>query len=209
MFMQSLFHMRLFRLIVLTAVFAGVCSLAWGSPKLQTGDLIFQTSLSAQSLAIQKATRSPYSHMGVILVRRDRITVLEAVGPVRETPLAEWTARGKGGHYVVKRLLLEPDAPSQARLIATARSFMGKPYDPAFEWSDTRMYCSELAWKLYDRALGVQIGHLEHLRDFHLNDPVVRAKLRERYGKHIPLDEPVISPAAMYASDKLFEVEQH
>lgn len=139
-------------------------------------------------------------------MRHGRVRVLEAAGPVHETPLPAWTQRGRGGHYVIKRLLLQPDAAAQARLVETAGSFLGKPYDPVFEWSDTRMYCSELVWKLYDRALGIQIGRLQHLRDFQLDDPVVRRKLRERYGEHLPLDETVISPAAMFASEKLFEV---
>lgn len=204
--MQILCQFRVLGLFLLGVMFAGASGGAGASVALHTGDLIFQTSLSPQSLAIQKATRSPYSHMGVILVHRGRISVLEAAGPVRETPFSVWTARGKGGHYVVKRLLLEPDAAAQRRLIDTARGFLGRPYDSAFEWSDTRMYCSELAWKLYDRALGIQIGHLRHLRDLRLNDPLVRAKLRERYGRHVPLDEPVISPAEMFISGKLFEV---
>ena len=207
--LQSLCQFRIWRLVLLGVLFVSPSGRAATKPVLHTGDLIFQTSMSPQSVAIQKATRSPYSHMGVVVVRGGRVSVLEAAGPVGETPLAAWTARGKGAHYVVKRLLLEPDAAAQRRLLETARGFMGKPYDPAFEWSDARMYCSELVWKLYDRALGIQIGHLQHLRDFRLTDPLVRTKLRERYGKHVPLDEPVISPGEMFASDKLFEVLRH
>ena len=33
-----------------------------------------------------------------------------------------------------------------------------------------------------------------------MSDPVVKAKMRERFGSRVPLDEPVISPAAMYDS---------
>lgn len=33
---------------------------------LKDGDIIFQTSLSGQSKAIQAATGSPYSHCGII-----------------------------------------------------------------------------------------------------------------------------------------------
>lgn len=32
----------------------------------EEGDIIFQTSMSSQSQAIQLATHSPYSHMGVL-----------------------------------------------------------------------------------------------------------------------------------------------
>lgn len=35
-------------------------------PQLRDGDLIFHTSQSAQSQAIQLATHSPYSHCGIV-----------------------------------------------------------------------------------------------------------------------------------------------
>ncbi|HWU53649.1 MAG TPA: YiiX/YebB-like N1pC/P60 family cysteine hydrolase, partial [Tahibacter sp.] len=73
------------------------------SPALRDGDIIFQTSRSSQSAAIQRSTHSRYSHMGLILHRQGQPYVFEAVATVRFTPLAQWTARGAGGHYVIKR----------------------------------------------------------------------------------------------------------
>ena len=81
-----------------------------------------------------------------------------------------------------------------------ADSYEGKPYDLYFEWSDARIYCSELVWKMYRDAMGIEIGGLQKLREFDLADPAVKAKMRERYGTNVPLDEPVISPAAMFES---------
>ena len=89
---------------------------------------------------------------------------------------------------------------------AVGETYRGRGYDLYFEWSDERIYCSELVWKVYKRAVGIEIGHLQRLRDFDLSHPVVRQKLRERYGSRIPSDEPVISPAAMFNSDQLIEV---
>ena len=71
---------------------------------LRDGDIIFQTSQSSQSEAVQRATHSKYSHMGLILTREGKPFVFEAVNPVRFTPLKSWIQRGKGAHYVVKRL---------------------------------------------------------------------------------------------------------
>ena len=68
------------------------------------------------------------------------------------------------------------------------------------------MYCSEIVWKLFDRVLDVRVGELQKIRDFNLSDLAVSAKLRERYGRHIPLDEPVISPGAMFDSKVLVMV---
>src|SRR5437879_2425303 len=57
-----------------------------------------------------------------------------------------------------------------------------------------------------DRAVGVQIGGLQRLRDFDLSDVEVRARMQERYGSRVPLDEVVISPAAMFAASNLVTV---
>jgi len=177
-----------------------------GLPAVQDGDLIFHTSRSRQSLAVQRATRSQYSHMGIVLVRNGKPFVFEAIGTVSYTPLAQWIGRGDGRRFVVKRLVdadrvLTKDAV--ARLRSAARPYVGKRYDLTFEWSDDRMYCSELVWKLYRDALDVKIGELQKLGEMDLDDPVVRAKLRERYGKKVPLDEPVITPRAMFDSPLL------
>jgi Permuted papain-like amidase enzyme, YaeF/YiiX, C92 family len=149
--------------------------------------------------------------MGVIFFRNGKPYVLEAVATVRYTPLDLWIARGQGRHFVIKRLrnapaVLTPSALAKLRNLA--RSFQGRPYDLTFEWSDDRMYCSELVWKLYDRALGIDIGRRQRIRDLDLTDPIVRAKLYERYGRHIPRDEPVISPGAMFRSPLLETIAQ-
>ena len=175
-------------------------------PAVQDGDIIFHTSRSSQSVAIQRATKSRYSHMGIVLSRQGKPYVFEAVGTVRYTPLAEWIARGERGHFVVKRLRDAREAltaDALARLHRAGRPHEGKRYDLTFEWSDDRMYCSELAFKMYRDALGLKIGEVQKLRDFDLQDPVVRKKLRERYGARLPLDEPVLSPQAMFDSPLL------
>ncbi|MGW8306044.1 MAG: YiiX family permuted papain-like enzyme [Achromobacter pulmonis] len=181
---------------------------AGAEPQVQTGDLVFQQSRSAQSLAIQQATHSPYSHMGMIVLRQGAPYVLEAAATVSYTPLASWAARGEDGKYVVKRLRdsarLTPEA--RDRLARTGAQYIGRPYDLVFGWSDDRIYCSELVWKTYQRALGVQIGALQPLKGFDLSAPAVRAKMQERYGKDIPWEEPIISPAAMFDSPLLTTV---
>jgi Permuted papain-like amidase enzyme, YaeF/YiiX, C92 family len=173
---------------------------------LRDGDLIFHSSRSAQSLAIQRATHSPFSHMGVIIHRGGQPFVFEAIARVQYTPLRKWIERGDQHAYAIKRLK-KPFTQTQVRALrAAAANYAGKPYDLYFEWSDERIYCSELAWKMYRDALGVEIGARQELRQFDLTDPVVKAKMRERYGARVPLDEPVISPADMFDSPLLEQV---
>jgi hypothetical protein len=176
---------------------------------LHEGDLIFHTSQSGQSQAIQLATHSPYSHCGLLYKTNGEWQVFEAVQPVKLTPLARWVARGQGQHFVVKRLRDAQTALTPAalgRLRAAGQPMLGHNYDLAFEWSDEQIYCSELIWKVYDRGLHRQLGQLQQLRDFDLSHPAVRAKLRERYDAQLPLSEPVISPASIFSSPELVTV---
>jgi hypothetical protein len=194
---------RVFPFLFLSTLIA---TQACPAERFRDGDIIFHTSKSAQSAAIQRATHSPYSHVGVILFQGGKPFVFEAVATVRYTPLEQWIARGDGGRYVVRRLARNLSTTDIARLRDSARQFLGKPYDLYFEWSDARIYCSELVWKMYHQALGIDLGKLQRLREFDLRDAVVKAKMRERYGAKIPLDEPVISPARLFDSNLLISI---
>jgi uncharacterized protein YycO len=176
----------------------------------KNGDIIFQTSKSNQSKAIQLATDSKYSHMGIIYENEGQFLVYEAVQPVKFTPLKEWINRGENGHYVIKRLKNADKVLTKSTLIKMKQigdQFNGKPYDIYFEWSDDKIYCSELVWKIYKQATDIEIGQIEQLSDFDLSNDIVKAKMKERYGENIPMDEKVISPASMFNSDKLVTVK--
>jgi hypothetical protein len=195
----------------LLATLGTACARGYHTPAVRDGDLIFQTSRSTQSVAIQRATGSAYSHMGLVLFRDGQPYVYEAIATVRFTPLDRWIARGAGQHFVLKRLRNADsvlDATGIDKLRTAALRFAGRPYDLTFDWSDDRIYCSELVWKAYDRGLGIDIGVLQTIRDFTLADPAVQAKMRERYGDNVPLNEPVISPVAMFRSDLLVTVAE-
>lgn len=170
------------------------------SPK--QGDIIFQTSKSPQSLAIQKATKSPYSHMGIVLFNNNQPYVYEASNVVKFTPLEKWIKQGKSGKYVVKRMNGLTDK-QEAILYKEAMKYRAKPYDLYFSWSDEKIYCSELVWKIYFNGLNIKIGKLQKMKDFDLSSEIVKSKLTERYGKNIPLDEVVISPNAIFESPLL------
>lgn len=176
---------------------------------LKAGDILFQDLPCAQSEAVKLATHSPYSHVGMILLRNGNPYVFEAVGPVKYTSLKEWIQQGDGGHYVAKRLknadkILTPAAMD--KMEALARQFKGKAYDWAFDWSDDKMYCSELVWKMYQRTTGLEIGALQKFKELDFSNPEVKAQLEERYGKDIPWNEPVITPARMFNSSLLATV---
>ncbi|MEO5625669.1 MAG: YiiX family permuted papain-like enzyme [Dokdonella sp.] len=170
------------------------------------GDIVFHTSTSAQSAAVQAATHSKYSHMGIVLFRGGRPFVLEAVQPVKYTALESWLNRGAGQHYVVKRLKSPLTSSALSKLDLESLQYLGKPYDLTFEWSDEKIYCSELVWKLYKSALGIELAPLAKLGSFDLEFPAVKAKLKQRFPNGVPLDEPVIAPSAIFESVLLVTV---
>ena len=202
--MKTLSYFLLFLLISIS------CKSGAGTEDLRNGDIIFQITNSRQGQAVQIATGSKYTHVGILFKKDDELLVYEAVQPVKITPLEEWIERGVDNHYVVKRLknadnLLTNEVLAKMKNIG--EQHIGKDYDSYFEWTDTRMYCSELVWKIYNQALGLEIGGRKRLSDFNLDNEIVRQQLMERYGNNIPMDEPMISPGDMFDSDLLETVE--
>src|SRR5699024_3856703 len=155
---------------------------------------------------IQLSTQSDYSHTGMLVIRNKKPYVFEAVGPVKYTPLKQWIAHGEKGKYVVRRVEGGLNTEQQQKLAQTAKRYLGKPYDFSFSWSDDSQYCSEVVWKVYQNALGMCVGEQQKLKEFDLSNPLVQAKLKERYGKNIPLDETVVSPQAVFDAPQLTTV---
>lgn len=177
---------------------------------LKEGDVLFQVSQSGQSRAIQLATGSKYSHCGIVLKHKGEMQVLEAVQPVKFTPLKDWVKRGKNGHFVVKRYIGHErlnDSIFQ-NMHDYSKAVLGKDYDSYFEWSDDKIYCSELVWKIYKEAAGVELAELETMQDFDFSSDEVRTKLKERFGENLPEDEKVISPKAIFDSRLLYTLEE-
>ncbi|EOQ97354.1 NlpC-P60 family hydrolase domain protein [Leptospira wolbachii serovar Codice str. CDC] len=85
-------------------------------------------------------------------------------------------------------------------------SLLGKHYDLYFEWSEDRIYCTELIWKIYDKITGIKIGKLKTLKDFDTSSKQVQTLMKKRYGNEIPYSEPVISPVDMFNSDELITI---
>ena len=194
-------------IFIFSLFFASYTAIANYQP--HDGDVIFQSSQSNQSKAIEQATNSPYSHVGIIFIKNGKPYVFEAASKVIYTPLDKWINRGKNKTYVIKRL--KNHSLSQQEITSlkqVAHKFENKPYDIWFGWDDKYIYCSELVWKIYNRALKLKIGQLQTIKDFNLSSPAVKQKLKERYGNNIPYQETVISPVAIFNSPLLSTVDK-
>lgn len=178
---------------------------------LREGDIVFQQTGGEQGRAVQLATGSPWTHVGILFKEGGQWMVYEAVGPVLSTPLAEWTAHGEDGHWVAKRWVgsEKMDATElRAQLHKAGSRFRGLPYDLQFGWSDERIYCSELVWKMYAEGAGVELCTPTPMREHALGSPVVQQVMRKRYGAAPPLDELMIAPGALFDCQQLRTVAE-
>ncbi len=95
---------------------------------IREGDFIFQHLPARLTRVIADVTNSQYSHCGIIIKKVDGFYVLEAIGPVKETPLQEWIDRGVGHRITIVRLK-EQYRNQIPKIIQAARQFMYAPYD--------------------------------------------------------------------------------
>ena len=168
----------------------------------KNGDIIFIVNPSGQGKAIQLATKSKYTHVGIIFFEDGKEIVYHALEPVMKSTLEEFVSMSADKTYEIKRLkdqsLLTKEVIN--KMLSSARSKLGLHYDLGFSWDDNEMYCSEYIWKIYNKTLNINVGALKPLKEFDLTHPAVKAKLTERYGKNIPMNENMISPGDMYNS---------
>lgn len=174
---------------------------------VKEGDIILHRSTSRQSQAIADATHSQFTHVGIVINRSGKPYVFEARKGVTFRSLSEFVNSGLGKRYVLKRLKGGLGTTEVAKLKIEGKRYEGKPYDIYFAWDDGEIYCSELVWKMYQRALGIVVGRTELLRDFDLTSPLVRQIMKERYGNNIPYGETVISPKAIAEAPNLETVK--
>jgi hypothetical protein len=174
------------------------------APALRPGDLVLETSSSSQSRAIRWATRSPWSHVGIVDVAADGTFIVEAIGKVSRTPWETWRRRARrGGDLLVLRPRGVPD-PLRAAAVERAKGFLGRRYDARFGWGDDRLYCSELVVKAYERAAGVSFGRRERLGDLRLAG--LRGAIEARWGGPVPEDLVLVTPASIAADARLDRV---
>jgi uncharacterized protein YycO len=169
---------------------------------LKEGDVIFQTTGGEQGEAIMLATKSKYTHCGILFKDKNKWYVYEAIQPVQVNTLEDFIERGDGEHYVVKRLKGPSTLPIE-KMKAAAKTYLGKDYDIFFNWSNEEIYCSELVYKIYSEGAGIEICYKKYLKDYDLSNPNVKALMKKRYGNKIPLNEMMIAPSTIFESAQM------
>jgi len=189
----------LFRTLCVVVLMGVAAQTQLPSTSLQNGDVVLQASTSSRSALIRKASRSPYSHVGLVEVAKDGVFVLEAVQPVSRTPLDAWVKRGEGGHVTVLRAKGLDDA-ARRRVVAAARKQLGKPYDARYRWDDERLYCSELVVKAFARGAELSVGKQEKVSALALD--AAELALAEKLG--VSAQQSLVTPGSL-AEDDAFE----
>lgn len=177
---------------------------------LKTGDLVFQEGFSEQAIAIKAATGSRWTHVGIIYSKDDELVVIEAVQPVKITSLKRFVARNPESFYAMRLKNREQVFTKEA--LAKADTYLnetiGKNYDVKFQWSDDRIYCSELVWKVYKEAANIDLCEPRKMKSLNLKHPQVELIIKKRYGSvdALPLEELIVPPSDLAESKLLIEV---
>lgn len=169
----------------------------------KSGDLIFQHLPGPLTGMIADVTKSPYSHCGIIVKKKTGFVVLEAVGPVKETPINEWIARGAGDRFTIVRLK-DPYQPAIPKIIRQAYRLSGRPYDIQYEWDDKKIYCSELIYKAVQAGSGLRLARFVRLGELAWRP--YEKQIRLIAGGDLPLDRRMITPADVAASDHVHTI---
>jgi uncharacterized protein YycO len=151
---------------------------------------------------ISEVTKSELTHVGIVLIKNGKPYVFEAVKPVKLTPLNQWISRGVDSKYIVmrsKKTLTETDL---FKMEEYGQSQLGKDYDVKFQWSDDKMYCSELVYKVFESA-GITLSKKHTFKDYDLNGEKTKEAIRARYNTSINLNETVVTPVDLRNSTKL------
>lgn len=153
-------------------------------PPLKTGDIVFQKTRTSASDAIMLASGTEYTHVGIVNIdSKGRPRVIEAVGPVQEVSLETWIKNGDGGRITVKRIKgLEEAQARQA--IASARRYLGRPYDHYFYETRDQIYCSELVFAAFKEGPGLTVGREEQVRDLNIDTAAAQKLISQRWRSH-------------------------
>lgn len=145
-------------LIVSTTLFAAKDEV--GTVALKNGDLLFQ-SLDCGPLCeqIEASLQTPYSHLGIVYIDATGIKVIESTKRTQITPLDAWLRQGRGRGADLFRLRSSQQQPGYGEAIVNAAmKFLGRDYDDDWEWSDDKLYCSEMVWKSFFNGLKLRLS---------------------------------------------------
>lgn len=129
--------------------------------KFREGDIVFQISKSSQSKYIQLATMSPWSHCGIVIIKDNKIYVLEAANVVKLTPINTWINKGRFKIYKKRRITNKP-------IKIKYQKYLGKKYDLEFKFNNGKYYCSELVYDIYKSQFNIKLATPKSVKSYYI-----------------------------------------
>ena len=170
----------------------------------QLGDVVVQ-SLPRGELTelIEGATKSNYSHVGIVVKKEGEFLINEAIVNVHDTPIFNWIRRGRRNKFAVYRL--KPEYQVHIfKTIAELEKYQGLYYDFSYDFDDVYIYCSELIFKAFKDASGLEMGEIKRLGQLNWQ-PYKKTILKMENGR-LPLDRTMITPIDLVKSEYLEKV---
>ena len=195
--------------IIFLLILLLLCNCSTQAADIKSGDIVFQITETDRSKAIQLASHSKYTHMGIVVFIKKEPLVFHASSITIFEPFKEWIDSGIDKHFVIKRLKSYPNGfnkENEVKLNEVIQRFVGLPYDDYYEISDERMYCSELIWKIYKNFLNIEIGKLRKLSEYDIEHHEVKEKLKQYIGERLSYEELMISPGDIFNSNLVFKI---
>uniref|UniRef100_UPI003BAC0FAE hypothetical protein n=1 Tax=Stappia sp. TaxID=1870903 RepID=UPI003BAC0FAE len=149
----------------------------WGNAQL-----IFVQGAEPLDRALVQATKSPYTHVGIVRLTGGGPVVLETTPSLWEVFVEDFLDQSADGHYAVYGLrgLSEEDAFTPPRV---ANDFLEAPDDPYLREGLSEMSGAELVNRSY-RSLGLDLGEPVPLGDLAAGSPELRTWLESVWRAH-------------------------
>lgn len=113
---------------------------------VRAGDILLQPLKCWSCTLIEQQENSDYSHIGIYL--GDGMVAEAYAAGVKTIAFSEFMAKTEPGMSVRVRRLRNPPKGLDRKIKAGIKAYIGLPYDRYFLWTDQKIYCSELLYKL-------------------------------------------------------------
>lgn len=198
------------------------CKSDKSSPKIQSGDLLFQKWSSSEfAQAINAVTEGAdgedYAHVGLVLSSGDSLHVLEAVTQegVVLRPLDDFlnaSISEEGKPLVAIGRLKQDFSAAIPSINEWALSTVGMSYDSLFIYGNDKYYCSELIYDAFN--VNVEGNDVFDLAPMTFKDPTtgdyfsIWVKYFAEYNVEIPEGEIGINPGLLSRSSKIEVIDK-
>ena len=120
--------------------------------------------------------------MGIVKIINEKAYIVEAVGPVTQTPLSDWIERGNMSRIAIMRHK-KLTAEKANTILGNAETYYGRGYDIFFLDDNEEIYCSELVYLTFGNA-DLWLGKKERVGDLFISNPLSKKLIDKRLRKH-------------------------